>query len=44
VEWFHKQANRMNDPQAKAIMNRTAFELGVAKEEFLRKSEEKDSG
>jgi len=44
VEWFHKQANRMDDPQAKAIMNQTAFELGVAKKEFLRKSEEKDSG
>ena len=44
IEWLHRRAESMNDPNAKAILNSAAFQLGLIKEGFLRKSEEKDNG
>lgn len=29
IAWLHKQANEMNDPKAKAILNTAAHGLGV---------------
>jgi hypothetical protein len=29
VTWLHHQANQMNDPWAKAVLNTAAFHLGV---------------
>jgi len=29
ITWLHRRANSMNDPQAKAILNSAAFDLGL---------------
>lgn len=29
IEWLHVEANRMNDPQARAILNSAAFGIGA---------------
>lgn len=42
IAWLHKQADSMNDPHAKTILNTAAFQMSVAAK-ALRKDDAPDA-